>query len=213
MRTSAGVIGWTSQDQLLSAEFWRQAQELEGETAKMPIEARGHTRVLTNLHIDPARGAARIRQLDKDVPVDLYERRAVVVPVRGDRNVAEAARTVRRWRPRKKTGGWCARTCRAPSNDELTLSGWLLGRFVDLDVPEPLPNYASSAGMRIVAWFELNHVIDELGATRPQYLVLGTRSGEGQPCDFTLMRVFTWGKQKDGMRRHLWRAIFAESSR
>jgi hypothetical protein len=73
----------------------------------------------------------------------------------------------------------------------------VLGRFVDLDVPEPLPNYASSAGMRIVAWYELNHVIDELGATRPQYLVLGTRSGEGQPCDFTLIRVFTWGKQRD----------------
>jgi hypothetical protein len=196
VRTTAGVIGWTDQEQLLSAEFWRQGQELESETAQMPIQARGHTRVLTNLHIDPARDAARIRQLDKDVPVDLYERRTVAVPSASTANVAETSENL----PveAKKEDWWLVRAhVQAPSKDDQTLSGWVLGRFLDLDVPEPLPNYASSAGMRIVAWYELNHVIDELGAARPQYLVLGTRSGEGQPCDFTLIRVFTWGKQKD----------------
>jgi hypothetical protein len=196
VRTTGGVIGWTDQDQLLSAEFWRQAQELEAETAKMPIQARGHTRVLTNLHIDAARDAARIRQLDKDVPVNLYERRAVIVPSVSTANAAETSENLPA--EAKKEDWWLVRAhVQAPSKDEQTLSGWVLGRFVDLDVPEPLPNYASSAGMRIVAWYELNHVIDESGGTRPQYLVLGTRNGEGQPCDFTLIRVFTWGKQKN----------------
>jgi hypothetical protein len=194
VRTTSGVVGWTSQDQLLSAEFWRQAQELEGETTKMTIEARGHTRVLTNLHIDPARGAARIRQLDKNVPVDLYKRRAVDVPSAPGTDVAEAADGSPP--ETRKEDWWLVRAhLETPSNDELTISGWLLGRFVDLNVPEPLPDYASAAGMRIVSWFELNHVVGESGVTRPQYLVLGTRSSEGQPCDFTLLRVFTWGKQ------------------
>jgi hypothetical protein len=194
VRTMSGVTGWTSQDQLLSAEFWRQAQELETETTKMPIEARGHTRVLTNLHIDPARGAARIRQLDKNVPVDLYVRRAVDVPSAPGVIVAEAGDGST---PAvKKEDWWLVRAhIETPSRQELTISGWLLGRFVDLDVPEPLPDYASAAGMRIVSWYELNYVVGESGVKRPQYLVLGTRSGEGQPCDFTLLRVFTWGKQ------------------
>jgi hypothetical protein len=194
VRTASGVVGWADQDQLLSADFWLQAQELEAQTAKLPIEARGHTRVLTNLHIGPARGAARIRQLEKNVPVDLYERRAVdaplakgvAVPDAGDGSPPAA----------KKEDWWLVRAhVPTPSNEGLTISGWLLGRFVDLNVPEPLPDYASSAGMRIVSWYELNHVVGESGASRPQYLVLGTRGAEGQPCDFTLLRVFTWGKQ------------------
>ena len=31
----------------------------------------------------------------------------------------------------------------------------------------------------------------------PQYLLLGTHGPEGQPCDFTALRVYTWGKQKE----------------
>lgn len=189
VRTTSGVTGWIDQDQLLSAEFWRQAQDLESETAGLPIQARGRTRVRTNLHVNPSRDAARIRQLDKDAPVDLYERRAVDVPLAPGASVAETADA-------KKEDWWLVRAhIDTPSKEGLTISGWLLGRFVGLDVPEPLPDYASSADMRIVAWYELNRVLDESGSTRPQYLVLGTRSGEGQACDFTLIRVFTWGKQ------------------
>ena len=51
--------------------------------------------------------------------------------------------------------------------------------------------------MRIVAWFELNRVSDGTGETKPQYLVVGDRGSEGQTCDFTLMRVFTWGNQRE----------------
>jgi hypothetical protein len=196
VRTSSGVIGWTTEDQLLSAEFWHQAQELEAETAKMPIQASGHTRVLSNLHIDPARDSARIRQLDKNVPLDLYQRRTVDVPAAS--GVTMAASTDGSVPEAKKEDWWLVRAhVETASREGLTLSGWLLGRFVDLDVPEPLPDYASSAGMRIVAWYELNHVVDDAGTVRPQYLVLGTRGGEGQPCDFTMIRVFTWGKQRE----------------
>lgn len=195
VRTMAGAVGWTTEDQLLSADFWRQAQELDTVAAKLAVQARGHTRVLTNLHIAPARSAPRIRQLNKSVPLDLYERRVVEVPP-VDTNSPEASDGSAA-PARKKEDWWLVRAyLEGASKEGLTLSGWLLGRFVDLDVPEPLPDYASAAGMRIVAWYELNQVLDSSGAARPQYLVLGTRGGEGQPCDFTLMRVFTWGNQK-----------------
>src|SRR5262249_18367381 len=86
---------------------------------------------------------------------------------------------------------------RAHLPDQTEMSGWILGKFIDLDVPAPLPDYASAAGMRIVSWFEINHVVDDTGGSKPQYLVLGTKGAEGQACDFTMMRVFTWGKQRE----------------
>jgi hypothetical protein len=54
---------------------------------------------------------------------------------------------------------------------------------------------ASSANIRPVAWFELNRVTDDEGE-HPQYLVAGTKGPEGQPCDFTNMRVYTWYSKK-----------------
>ena len=54
-------------------------------------------------------------------------------------------------------------------------------------------DYASSADLHVVAWFELNRVPDGSGGEAPQYLVAGSRGGEGQECDFTMLRVYTWG--------------------
>jgi hypothetical protein len=94
----------------------------------------------------------------------------------------------------KKEDWWFVR---AHTADQGTLAGWVLGRFIDLDVPQPLPDYASSAGMRIVAWTQLDRVVASSGKPVPQYLVVGTHGPEGQPCDFTMLRVYTWGKQKE----------------
>ena len=95
--------------------------------------------------------------------------------------------------PGKKEDWWLVR---AHTTDQTAMAGWVMGRFIDLDVPEPLPDYASSAAMRVVAWFELNGVIDDAGKTRPQYLLLGTHGPEGQPCDFSMLRVYTWGEKR-----------------
>lgn len=205
VRTTSGMIGWTTEDQLLSAEFWRQAQELDAKTAALPIQVHGRTRGLSNLHLDPARDSPRIRQLEKNTLLDLYERQAVDVP--STSRASEAGAPEGSPTDVKKEDWWLARAHTQTSSKEgLTLSGWILGRFVDLDVPEPLPDYASAAGMRIVAWYEVNRVLDESGSARSQYLVLGTRGGEGQPCDFKLLRVFTWG-----IRKQRYETAFVES--
>src|SRR5262249_24405737 len=44
-------------------------------------------------------------------------------------------------------------------------------------------------------WFELKRVADENGE-KSQYLLAATRGPEGQACDFTNLRVFTWNKKK-----------------
>jgi hypothetical protein len=62
---------------------------------------------------------------------------------------------------------------------------------VELDLPEPVREGASSANLRPLAWFELNRVSDPSG-DKPQYLLAAARGPEGQACDFTALRVYTW---------------------
>jgi hypothetical protein len=186
VKTEKGARGWVSERELLSSEIWEEARELTNKAAAMPVEARGHTRVLGNLHVDPGRDTPRVRQLAKDTPLDLLARKPVSVspshPSSEEETSAPASARKEDW--------WLV-VARTP--DQGTVAGWMLGRFIELDVPAPLPDYASSAGMRIVAWFELNRVQDLAGNPKVQYLVAGAKGPEGQACDFNLLRVYTWG--------------------
>jgi hypothetical protein len=193
VRAQSGVIGWVNQQDLLSAELWKKAKDLDVSTATLPVEARGHTRVLSNIHLDPGRDAPRLRQLSKDIPLDLFERRVAAVPLTTPKSPDQAGSTADS-AGAKKEEWWLVR---AHMPDQTFAGGWILGRFIDLDVPAPLPDYASATGMRIVAWFELNRVPDSTGGAKPQYLVLGDRGAEGQLCDFSQMRVFTWGRERE----------------
>ncbi len=87
------------------------------------------------------------------------------------------------------------------------IAGWVLARFIELDLPDPVKDYASSADLHVVAWFELDRVPDGSGGETPQYLVAGSHGGEGGPCDFTMLRVYTWG-----MSRKRYETAFVESN-
>ncbi len=202
VRTSTGLSGWVNERDLLSADIWQKAADLEKRTASLPVQARGHTKVLTNLRVDAGRDATRLRQLNRAIPLELYERQPVEVPtaapaVAADESAGEPLGA-------KKEDWWLVR---AHTSEKDSVSGWIVGRFFELDVPQPLPDYASSAGLRIVAWFELNKVSDSSGKLRPQYLLAGTHGPEGQPCDFNMLRVYTWGRQ-----RERYETAFVESS-
>jgi hypothetical protein len=205
VRTMKGITGWIDERDLLSADLWQKARDLEARAAAMPVMARGHTKALTNLHISPGREAQRLRQLGKTVAVELYERQPVEVPA-APRSMKASEQEEAGAEPAqaKKEDWWLVR---AQGPDQSVISGWMLGRFVALDVPAPLPDYASAANMRIVAWFELSRVNDASGKPKPQFLVLGARGPEGQPCDFSMLRVYTWGSQ-----RQRYETAFVESN-
>jgi hypothetical protein len=71
----------------------------------------------------------------------------------------------------------------------------VIARFLELDVPDAVREGASSANLRPIAWFELNHIDDPSGS-RAQYLLAATRGAEGQACDFSVLRVYTWNRKK-----------------
>lgn len=203
VRASNGATGWVNEHELLSAELWDQARALEAKAAAMPVEAHGHTKVLSNLHLDAGRDVARTRQLSRDVPLDLLARQSVDIPAVNragtDHANTDRANTDEDSSPSepaqaKKEDWWLVR---AHPPAEAPFSGWILGRFIELDVPAPLPDYASSAGTRIVAWFDLNHAKDSSGNPKTQYLLLGAKGPEGQACDFSSVRVYTWGVQRN----------------
>jgi hypothetical protein len=191
VKTEGGLTGWIQERDLMTSDVWATVKDLGVTAAAMPVEAVGHTKVLANLHVGPGRDTPRIRQLGKDIKVEMLERRVPEVPSSSNLNTDEAGEAT----PGAKKEDWWL--IRANTPDEGPLAGWILGRFVELDVPDPLPDYANSAGMRIVGWFELNHVLDANGASKPQYLVLGAHGPEGQPCDFTLLRVYTFAVKHD----------------
>jgi len=187
IRTQAGATGWVNKRELLSSEVWEGGRELAKRAETMPVEARGHTAVLSNLHLDPGRQMPRIEQLGKDVPVVLLARQVVAYKQEGEpdeEDVSTGASDTAR-----KEDWWLVL---AKTPDEGNVAGWVLGRFIDLDVPQPLPDYADSAGLRIVSWFNLNSMRDASGTMEPQYLVLGAKGPEGQLCDFSQVRVYTW---------------------
>jgi hypothetical protein len=191
VRAPNGTVGWTSESNLLTSEFWEQTKKLDQRTAGLPVEAHGETAVLTNLHIAPGRNAARILQLGKQVPVELFERKPMDVPQAVAQAIAQNAPNGKPAQPRREDW-WLVR---ATLPDHSTASGWALGRFIQIDLPEALYDYASSADMRPVAWFVLDRVSDGQGSTKPQYLMVGTQGPEGQACDFTMLRVYTWSRK------------------
>ena len=193
VRTAKGLTGWVAERDLLSADVWLKAADLEKKTELLPVQARGHAKVLSNLRIDPGRDSIRLRQLNKGVQLDVFERRAIEVPQANTSGTGALEESNAEPPEAKKEDWWLVR---AHISDKELVSGWILGRFITLDVPQPLLDYASSAAMRIVSWTALNSVLDSSGKLKPQYLLLGAHGPEGQPCDFTMLRVYTWGKQR-----------------
>ena len=208
VRTVAGVIGWVDGRLLLEPALWQRSVKLLTAARDMPVQARGRTKVQTNLRVEPGRSSARLYQFGRGVPVEVVSRsvadwvqatdehegpndqqgpkkedwylvRAVATRPPGD-NSARAAETT---------------TTTQPGDQTVPIAGWVVARFVELDLPEPIREGMSAANVRAVAWFELNRVPSSSGS-QPQYLAAGTRGGEGQPCDFSSLRVYTWNEKR-----------------
>jgi hypothetical protein len=195
VQTKAGVRGWVLSDSLLSSALWHAAALLNKGTEAMPVQARGDTRARSNLHIRPGRQWEVISSAPSGTTLEMFAREATA-------DVGQQARPSSSSDSSNLQDWWLVR---ANINNATEISGWVLGRLVSMDLPEPLPEYQSSEHINIVAWFEINRAVDSTGSVKPEYLVMGTRDGEGRPCDFTLVRVFTWSP-----KRHRYETGFIE---
>ena len=210
IRSDNGVHGWIDAQLLMSPDLWQHTTELLTQARAMPVQASGHTRAPSNVHMEPGRAAPRIFQFGRNVSVVVLDRRVspVSAPAEGASEGDAPGHDTDKPKPEDwllvlheaPQGGVSDAALRSPSKSEagadipadIPMAGWVLARFIELDPPAPIPDYASSAGFRVVAWMVLDKVPDD-GGERPQYLVAAAHGGEGQPCDFTALRVYTWG--------------------
>lgn len=190
LRTALGVVGWTEQRHLMDAALWRRAAELRASTRDLPVQAIAHTRVATNARIEPGRPAARIFQFPGGVPLEILERAVAEVKPSGDESGAGGSANSSDGQEAKKED-WVLVRSKTEATGEV--AGWVLRRFIDLETPAEIAEYA--AGFRFVAWFELNRLADG-DKMHAQFLAAGVLGGDGQPCDFTLLRVYTWGAKR-----------------
>ncbi len=204
VRTAAGQTGWVDGGRLVEPALWQRSVELLMRARSMPVQARGRTKVSTNLRVEPGRTQKRLIQFSRGVPVDVVGRAVadwVQTPEEKDSSGETQETKKEDWfLIRGAAAGFSgeapARGSEAASVSEFSdspvpVAGWVVARFIELDLPDPVREGTAAAGVRTLAWFELNRVSNPSG-DKPQYLVAGVHGAEGQPCDFTTFRVYTW---------------------
>jgi len=214
VRTSGGEVGWIDARSLMEPALWQRSAKLLGEAQELPVQGRGRTKVATNLRVLPGRTQPRLYQFGRGIPVEIVGRAvADVAHASDEKDIAgEAAADSKNEDAKKEewlfVRGLATRppsetnprtpdtsTTTQPGDRTSPIAGWIIGRFVEMDLPDAVREGTASANVRPVAWFELNKVSDITGA-KPQYLVAGSRGPDSQPCDFTNIRVYTWNSKK-----------------
>jgi len=232
VRTPSGTIGWMRDSrQMMDSDLWGKSATLIERARTLPVQARGRTKTVSNVRVEPGRNGQRIFQFARGTRVLILERAVADASQGPEENSHEEKASAADELPSKQED-WLLvlRAIDSPASGDSTplsenapagvkratgdavsggpvltqsipaavggaagpVAGWVLARFVELDLPDAVKDYASSADLHVVAWFELNRVPDGTGGEAPQYLVAGSRGGEGGACDFTMLRVYTW---------------------
>ena len=233
VRTAAGVLGWTEQRNLMDAALWHSARELTEKALAMPVQARASCDKLTNVHIEPGRQSPRTYQFRSGASLAVLGRAvADYTPGGTEGNAPAVPGAAAPAAAETRREDWSlVRAHDEPAGD---IAGWVLRRFVRYDIPPELMEYSTQ--YRFVAWFELSTApagepeplrksaplrkgneapgppetarqAAAAPAEKPQFLVAGVQGPEGQPCDFTLIRVYTWGAA-----RQRYETAFVESN-
>ena len=207
VKTAAGAVGWVDGRLLMDPTLWQRCEELLKRAETLPVQASGRTKVATNLRVEPGRTAPRLYQFGRGVPVQIVARAVADWSQVSDEKEGSEPQEARkedwfliRGLATRPPGETSARTAvpsntTEPGDQTVPIAGWVIARFLELDVPDPVREGANAANLRPIAWFELNRLEDPSGI-KQQYLLAAARGAEGQACDFSVLRVYTWNRKK-----------------
>ncbi len=71
-----------------------------------------------------------------------------------------------------------------PGDQAVPIAGWVIARFLELDVPEAVREGANAANLRPIAWFELNNVEDPRGGKGAIFVGGGREARKGSRAIF-----------------------------
>jgi hypothetical protein len=222
VRSASGAVGWTERRSLLDSALWRRTLELRDRARGLPVQARAITYKLTNLRIEPGRTGARIYQFRPGISLEVLERStAELAPAPEDEPATPASEAPEvKKEPRREDwvllraqdqdfgelAGWVLRRFLKSEIPPELLDYSNQYRFVawfELNrVPVGVPAVAARPAGTVVPTAPAAQAAAPPGspqraesapAEKPQFLVAGIQGQEGQPCDFTLLRAYTWG--------------------
>src|SRR5215470_13228935 len=207
VKTASGTVGWVDGRLLIDPALWQRSEDLLKRSESLPLQANGRTKVATNVRVEPGRTSPRLYQFGRGVQVQILARAvADWAQVSDEKENSEPQETKKedwfliRGLATRPPGETSAKTAVPPATTEpgdqtVPIAGWVIARFLELSVPEAVREGASAANLRPIAWFELNRVEDPSGE-KQQYLLAAAHGPEGQPCDFSVLRVYTWNRKK-----------------
>src|ERR1700688_1427096 len=81
VRTTAGTIGWIRDSrQMMDSDLWRKSASLFERARTLPVQARGQTKTVSNVRVEPGRDGKRIFQFARGTPVLILERDVADAP-------------------------------------------------------------------------------------------------------------------------------------
>jgi Bacterial SH3 domain len=181
-----GQTGWVETKYLLDAATYHRGETLLESLERFPAQASGHNEGVVNLRLDPARDSVVLMELGPNTKVEVFGRKIVERPVELPAAGAPSSGRSDVW--------YLVRTGRR--------AGWMLGRFIDLDIPAGISPYAEDVNM--VAWLILK-TVDDGGKQMPEYLA-ADRIGNDN-VDYNHIRVFTWW-----VKEHKYVTAYVESN-
>jgi SH3-like domain-containing protein len=219
VKTLKNEIGWIPERAVIDSKDFDAFAQLTSQHKNDPVVANGTLRDDIYLHIGPGRDTDRFYLLAGNAKVQMLMR-ASVAKSAGAAHTAVAPRPVTE---SKKSVGADKAPASKPDADEVKpdpepdpepeapaledwwlirdsqgRTGWVLGRRVDVDVPDDVAQYAE--GQRIVGAYVLTKVHDEEANTSnhevSEYVTAIAPLEYGLPYDFDQIRVFTWSVKK-----------------
>jgi len=187
VRTASGMQGWMEQRYLVTQKVFDGFQALAQQQKDAVVQATAVTRNETNLHLEPGRDTDHLYQINQGAKLAILKRSLSEKRLPGVKPPQDAPKPMEDW--------WLVRD---PENH----IGWALGRMIDVDIPLEIAQYAE--GQRIIASFVLSEVQDGENKV-PQYLVLLNENKDGQPTDYSQVKVFTWN-----VKRHRYETAYRE---
>jgi len=147
----------------METALWQRSAKLLGESQELPVQARGRTKVATNLRVQPGRTQPRLYQFGRGIPVEIVGRAVADVAQVSDQkesagDVADSKKEdSKKEEPKKEewlfVRGLATRppsetnprtpetsTTTQPGDRTSPIGGWIIGRFVELDLPDTVKN-------------------------------------------------------------------------
>src|SRR5271168_1983650 len=157
VRTTAGGVGWVETKYLMEPALWQRSAKLLEQVRAMPVQARGRTKVATNLRVEPGRTEPRLYQFGRGVPVEIVGRAvADWTQVTDEKEPANEAQEAKKedWylvrglatRPPGEAAARAAEqsAATAPGDQTIPIAGWVIARFIEFDLPDAVKEGAAS---------------------------------------------------------------------